>query len=175
MLNTLASVGFIISLVALVRGKLVELKIKNRKQAIVVMLVCSFVLILYGSKSTVENVKVEKPEVKTVEKSPTVPTPVPVKIDPVVTKDSMKEAWLKNNFSAWDGSNRDLVKLVKKSLNDPGSFEHEETTFDKSNDEFIRVKMVYRAKNSFGALILQNIVVKINYETKEMTVISQNV
>lgn len=83
------------------------------------------------------------------------------------------ENWILNQFSAWDGSNRYLVKLVKENLNDPKSFEHVETVYwDKGN--YILVKMTYRANNAFGALILQNITAKADYVSQTISVISQN-
>lgn len=57
-------------------------------------------------------------------------------------------------LSAWDGSNRSLVDQVKASLNDPGSFEHSNTWIqpvDKDGRHYI--KMVFRARNPFNALM----------------------
>lgn len=83
------------------------------------------------------------------------------------------QAWIKEQFSLWDGSNRPLVDLVEKHLNDPKSFEHEETTYKDMKDHLI-IKMTYRAKNSFGALILQNVTAKADYKTQTISIISQN-
>jgi len=83
------------------------------------------------------------------------------------------QAWIKEQFSAWDGSHRGLVDLVKKNLNDPKSFDHEETTYKDMKDHLI-VKMTYRAKNAFGGLILQNVTAKADYKTNTITIISQN-
>lgn len=43
---------------------------------------------------------------------------------------------------------------------------------DKGN--YLIVKMTYRAKNAFGALILQNVTAKSDYKTDTITIISQN-
>jgi len=83
------------------------------------------------------------------------------------------QAWIKEQFSAWDGSHRPLVDLVKKSLNDPKSFDHEETTCRDMKDHLI-IKMTYRAKNAFGGLILQNVTAKADYKTNTITITSQN-
>lgn len=81
--------------------------------------------------------------------------------------------WINNQFSAWDGSHIYLVKLVKENLNDPSSFKHVKTVYwDKGN--YLIVKMTYRAKNAFGALILQNVTAKSDYKTDTITIISQN-
>jgi hypothetical protein len=69
---------------------------------------------------------------------------------------------IEKNFSSWDGSHRKLVDLVKKSLNDPGSFDHVETKFWDMGDDNIVVLMTYRAKNGFGALVLGSVKAKTN-------------
>ena len=81
--------------------------------------------------------------------------------------------WIKAQFSVWDGSNTQLVDLNKKNLNDPKSFDHEKTTYSDKGDHLI-IKMTYRAKNSFGALILQNVTAKVDYKTQAIEIISQN-
>lgn len=83
------------------------------------------------------------------------------------------DEWVKNQFSLWDGSHTALVKLVKENLNDPKSFEHVETTYADQGDHIL-VKMVYRAKNAFGGLILQNVTAKSDYKTNMINIISQN-
>jgi hypothetical protein len=83
------------------------------------------------------------------------------------------QTWIKNQFSAWDGSHIYLVELIKKNLNDDKSFRHVETTYVDKGDYLI-VKMTYRASNSFGATILQNVTAKADYKTNMITVISQN-
>ena len=83
------------------------------------------------------------------------------------------ENWISSQFSAWDGSNIYLVKLVKENLNDPHSFEHVETVY-WNKGTYILVKMTYRANNAFGALILQNVTAKADYVSQTISVISQN-
>jgi hypothetical protein len=83
------------------------------------------------------------------------------------------QAWVKDQFSAWDGSNRYLVNLVKEHLNDPKSFEHVDTSYADMGDHLI-IKMKYRAKNGFGGLVLQNVTGKADYKTQMISVISQN-
>ena len=83
------------------------------------------------------------------------------------------QAWIKGQFSSWDGSHTHLVDLLKKNLNDPKSFDHEKTTYSDKGDHLI-VKMTYRAKNAFGALILQNVTAKSDYKTDTITITSQN-
>ncbi|MCY3557002.1 MAG: hypothetical protein OXH56_16960 [Gemmatimonadetes bacterium] len=70
-------------------------------------------------------------------------------------------------FSSWDGSHRVLVEAVKKTLNDPGSFEHLETkTMRGTNwpDTFI-VRMEYTAKNAFGGRLRKFVLVEVTGES----------
>lgn len=83
------------------------------------------------------------------------------------------KAWVDAQFSVWNGSHTGLVGLIKSNLNDDKSFEHVKTTYtDKGT--YLIVKMVYRAKNGFGATILQNVTAKSDYKTNTITVTSQN-
>ena len=38
-------------------------------------------------------------------------------------------SWVDNQFSIWDGSHKELTKLIKKSLNDEKSYKHIKTTY----------------------------------------------
>lgn len=66
------------------------------------------------------------------------------------------EEKIKKQFSVWDGSHYNLVKYVKERLNDDNSFRHVNTTAKILGDNVL-VKMEYRAANTFGAIVLQNI------------------
>lgn len=61
-------------------------------------------------------------------------------------------------LSGWDGSHREVVKAVKKSLNDPSSFDHDATHVTPLSEGQHQFEMTYRAKNSFGALVLNKVV-----------------
>ena len=90
-----------------------------------------------------------------------------------IAKKAEYQAWITGQFSAWDGSDTYLVKLVKENLNDDSSFKHVKTTYiDKGT--YIIVYMEYRAKNGFGAYILQNVTAKADYKTNTIKIISQN-
>ena len=59
-------------------------------------------------------------------------------------------------FSNWNGSSRELVRRVKNTLRDPGSFEHVETRRTQPNGAGqIVVRMVYRARNGFGGMVVE--------------------
>lgn len=56
-------------------------------------------------------------------------------------------------FSAWDGSHRGLERLIKKTLNDPDSYDHVETVYWDMGS-YIVVKTTFRAKNAFGGVVV---------------------
>ena len=81
--------------------------------------------------------------------------------------------WVDSQFSPWDGSHMDLVKLIKEHLNDPKSFEHVKTTYiDKGYG--LEIHMTYRAKNAYGGLILQNVTAIADKAKNEIRTISSN-
>jgi len=62
-------------------------------------------------------------------------------------------------LSAWDGSNRDLVRAVKDRLREPGSFEHVETRIAPVDAKGQHtVVMTYRGRNGFGGMNVENAV-----------------
>jgi hypothetical protein len=48
---------------------------------------------------------------------------------------STRNKWIKEQFSAWDGSHRTLKELILKNLNDEKSYDHIETTYIDVNSE----------------------------------------
>lgn len=59
-----------------------------------------------------------------------------------------------NCLSAWDGSEPDVVNLVKARLRDPGSFEHIDTQITLKDAKGLHhVMMRYRSRNGFGGMI----------------------
>lgn len=68
-------------------------------------------------------------------------------------------------FSPVDGSNRALVRQLKANMNDPESFEHVGTTYyDLPKDSMVVVQMAFRAKNGFGAYVLQQVDAQVGYD-----------
>lgn len=72
------------------------------------------------------------------------------------TPEEIAQEKIDANFSPWDGSHRELVRQLKENLKDPDSFEHIETTYRVEGDS-IWVFMNYRAKNSFGGMVVEGI------------------
>lgn len=57
-------------------------------------------------------------------------------------------------LGGWNGDQRYVTNAIKKSLNDPSSFDHEETRVARMKDCRHSFVMTYRAKNGFGAIVL---------------------
>lgn len=84
------------------------------------------------------------------------PTPIPSPTrtpSPTPTAQEIRERKVKAAFSPWDGSHRGLVGAVKQRMHDPDSFDHARTAFEDKGDHIL-VRMEYRGKNAFGALVL---------------------
>lgn len=60
---------------------------------------------------------------------------------------------VENWMSDYDGSIKDFKESVIHSLHDPESFEHVETSYN-DKDVNVKVRMKFRAKNKFGAKVL---------------------
>jgi len=59
---------------------------------------------------------------------------------------------LDKQFSGWDGSHIELTKIIKKSMNDPNSYEHVETVYWDMGDHLV-VRTTFRGKNAFGGVV----------------------
>lgn len=78
----------------------------------------------------------------------------------------------KNCISPWDGSHRELVNILKRGMNDPSSFEHEETRYKLFKDYAV-VIMSFRGKNAFGGTVLNSVTAKVNLEDCSVISIEQ--
>ncbi|MTZ12770.1 hypothetical protein GNE00_03385 [Pseudomonas sp. JL972] len=76
-------------------------------------------------------------------------------------------------FSAWDGSHRGLERLVKQSMNDPDSYEHDQTRFSDKGDHLV-VSMTFRGRNGFGGMVRNTVVAKVDMSGNVLEVLSQN-
>lgn len=83
--------------------------------------------------------------------------------------DKKKKDFEKNCFSSWDGSHRELVKLVKANMNDKKSFEHEKTTYT-TLDDYAVVIMQFRGKNAFGNMVLNTVKAKVSYNCEVLEI-----
>lgn len=66
------------------------------------------------------------------------------------------EELIQSQFSAWDGAHIKLERMIKASLNDPDSYEHDASTYVKNADGSLRVTTQFRAKNAFGGMVRQS-------------------
>ncbi|WP_312076816.1 SHOCT domain-containing protein [Chryseobacterium sp.] len=82
-------------------------------------------------------------------------------------------AFAKTNISAWDGSNPKLERAIKKSMNDPDSYEHVQTTFSYKKDKVIAT-MIYRGNNAFGAKVLGKILGTFDYDGNLINIENEN-
>lgn len=95
----------------------------------------------------------------TVETKQETPPPVEAFVDPGDPK---------NFLSGWDGSNKELVKLVKSGMNDPDSFKHVETRFNDNGDS-LKLYMTFRGTNGFGAIVTNKISADLNKRTRTLS------
>jgi hypothetical protein len=64
-------------------------------------------------------------------------------------------------FSAWDGSHIKLERAIKKSMNDPSSYEHVETKY-WTNGSGLIVATTFRGANAFGGKVIQTVKAEID-------------
>lgn len=79
---------------------------------------------------------------------------------------------LQAQFSSWDGSHPALTELIKKSMNDPDSYEHVETKFKKEGENRIYVITKFRGKNAFGGKITKTVHAIVDYNGNVLEVIN---
>lgn len=90
-------------------------------------------------------------------------------------REAVEKAQQKENidklFSAWDGSLYSLVHYIKKSMNDPKSFDHIETRYSDNGTD-LTVYMKFRGKNAFGALVINSVMAKVDYEGNVISILA---
>lgn len=80
---------------------------------------------------------------------------------------------IEKQFSPWDGSHYNLERMIKKAMNDPDSYEHDETVYwDKGS--YLIVKTVYRGKNAFGGVVKNFVRAKVNLDGDILQIIDQS-
>ena len=90
--------------------------------------------------------------------------------EPELSPEEQRREFVEAQFSAWDGSHRELVKVVKDSMNDSGSFEHIETLY-RDDGETIALSMTFRGANAFGGIVSQTVEAVADPETGEILAI----
>jgi len=79
---------------------------------------------------------------------------------------------ISRGFSAWDGSHIRLERAVKKSMNDPDSYEHAETRYFDRGDHLV-VHTTFRGKNAFGGVVMQTVKAKVDLDGEVIQVLSE--
>ena len=73
---------------------------------------------------------------------------------------------IKKYFSAFDGSNRELIERTKKAMHNPKSFEHVQTRWSyNDSDDTVMITMEFRGTNALGALITETTTAKMDVKT----------
>ena len=88
------------------------------------------------------------------------------------SKPKTREEKIEEHFSAWDGSHRALTKLIKKSMNDPDSYDHVETVYWDKGDHLI-VRTTFRGKNAFGGVVKNWVKAKVDLNGNVIEIIEQ--
>ena len=73
-----------------------------------------------------------------------------------LTKEEKRTKEIARCFSGWNGSHLKLRELIKKSMNDPDSYDHVETKYI-DNDSTLLVITTFRGKNTYGGVVKQTI------------------
>ncbi|MFN3819926.1 hypothetical protein [Blastomonas sp.] len=68
-------------------------------------------------------------------------------------------------LSGWDGANRDLVRQIKATMRDPGSFEHMNTRIYGNDKGEHGLWMTFRARNGFGGMNVEEVYARIDHDT----------
>lgn len=79
---------------------------------------------------------------------------------------------IEKQFSPWDGSHIQLERLIKKSMNDPGSYEHVKTVYS-DHGNYLIVETTFRGRNAFNALILNTVRAKVALDGTVLKILRQ--
>jgi hypothetical protein len=75
-------------------------------------------------------------------------------------------------FSAWDGSHRNLERLVKEAMNNPDSYQHVKTVYwDKGG--YLIVQTTFRGTNAFGGVVPNTVKAKVSLDGDVLQILSQ--
>ncbi|NJB83636.1 hypothetical protein [Wenyingzhuangia aestuarii] len=94
------------------------------------------------------------------------------KINEDGTPKTEQQIKVESQFSSWDGSHRGLTALIKKSMNDPDSYEHIETRFRDDGDD-IYVITKFRGSNAFGGKVINTVSARVDFSGNVTEIISQ--
>lgn len=79
---------------------------------------------------------------------------------------------IESQFSLWDGSHRNLERVIKKLMNDPDSYKHRKTVYWDMNDHLI-VMTTFQGKNAFGGVVTNTVKAKVSLDGEVLEIIDQ--
>lgn len=79
---------------------------------------------------------------------------------------------IESQFSPWDGSHRNLERVIKKAMNDPDSYEHAETVYWDKGD-YLVVRTTYRGKNAFGGVVKNFVKAKVSLDGQILQILDE--
>lgn len=135
-------------------------------------------LITYSKAGTVEYENNEVPDYETfIDKKKIETKELLIEADKRIAKEreayeARKKKFEEKCLSSWDGSHTKLKMLTKRSMNDPDSFDHEETLYKLYKDYAI-VVMKFRGKNAFNATVVNSVTAKVDLEDCEVLEVEQ--
>lgn len=80
---------------------------------------------------------------------------------------------LEPSFSSWSGAHFGLERFIKEAMNDPGSYEHDDTVFWDKGDYLI-VRTTYRGKNAFGGVVKNFVEAKVDLKGNVLDIVDQS-
>jgi hypothetical protein len=136
----------------LIPGKVAEIKKKESQGCVGCLAICLFYLIC-----TIGIVVYDSFNSSSQSDDDTL-TPITTKS---LTQQGVRKQKISKLFSPWDGSHPELTKIIKKTMNDPKSYEHVETVYWDKLDHVL-VKTTFRGKNAFGGVVKNSVTAKVD-------------
>lgn len=87
------------------------------------------------------------------------------------TASEVRSKQIERHFSPWDGSHRELTKLITETMDDPKSYEHVSTRYWDKGD-YLLVETTFRGKNAFGGTVKSQVTAKVDLEGNVIDIIS---
>lgn len=85
----------------------------------------------------------------------------------------VRKEQIRSGFSYWDGSHVELTRLIKEAMNDPGSYEHVDTTYIDRGD-YLVVATTFRGRNAFGALVKNSMTAHARLDGSIIAIVEQS-
>lgn len=79
---------------------------------------------------------------------------------------------IESQFSAWDGSHRNLERQIERSMNDPSSYDHVETVYWDMGEHLV-VRTTFRGKNAFGGIVKNSVKAKVSLDGVVLEILEQ--